>query len=904
MAACTTPPSLGFRPIPIRSLASIWQSRAFPKLITVCAPRGYGKTVLLTQLYAGLQQGGLHGVWVALDEHDVDLPTLFSLLQGAMAQAGLLGECGLVSDALLGDTGAVMDSLLAVLSRSPRPLVLFVDNLGSCRSPALPQLLERLVFTTGGQLHVVLASSREIPLDIVRAKLELGALELGTAELSFDRVCTRRLLHEAGLPELTKEALDDVMVQTEGWPTALRLFQVLMSSTSAANEESPGNVALTLSRFSGDNRDMARLLTSRVLVGIDPTLMQFMVELALVPEFSVDLAVQMTGVEAAPAWISTLVAHNTLIFPLDRSRRWLRFHTLLRDFLLAEGRECLGLERRRAVLGRAARWHAERGEEVLALGIALEAHAVTLAEQLLDRLGHRVAGEQGRMEAYIQWVDGLMAIGGTPSVEALSWYVWAQCNNLRSECARRALEAHDRLMGERVDSIKFGTAQHLQQDFLRIVLNLYQDHLHDTHEGALARLQGHDPHDPLSESVTAGIAGLSEVDLGELAAARAHLTLSEAGMERGSSYWARAWVSILWACLELAEGHPAAAAQRLFDTRSVITEVLGEEALVVSTIDFVHARALVDLGRFAQARELALRGLGRARHHGILLTAEMGMSACAALWNGACDDPLAPGAVEKVSLNYPHRMWRLLAASRIRRFLQLGRLEEAERLAAHCGLEGTLMASDGRSPVPLRGDWLLARLELRMARGVAAEELLKDIDSHLRDVQQQGRVRDRVELLLIGCELRLRLRPDALLVKRAFVMAVAAAAPGKLVQPFLQRRKVLTPWLQQCRTKDLGLVQPAELSLLERLQTEMDVSTHEAGETVSILVSGADALTGRERQMLSQLDQGLSNQQIADRLGLSTHTVKWYLRNVYSKLGVGNRSAALARARALGLLSR
>ena len=63
-------------------------------------------------------------------------------------------------------------------------------------------------------------------------------------------------------------------------------------------------------------------------------------------------------------------------------------------------------------------------------------------------------------------------------------------------------------------------------------------------------------------------------------------------------------------------------------------------------------------------------------------------------------------------------------------------------------------------------------------------------------------------------------------------------------------------------------------------------------------------LTSRERELLGYIDAGLSNQQIADRIDVSLTTVKWHLQNMYAKLGVTNRSAALARARVLSLLSR
>ena len=62
-------------------------------------------------------------------------------------------------------------------------------------------------------------------------------------------------------------------------------------------------------------------------------------------------------------------------------------------------------------------------------------------------------------------------------------------------------------------------------------------------------------------------------------------------------------------------------------------------------------------------------------------------------------------------------------------------------------------------------------------------------------------------------------------------------------------------------------------------------------------------LTARETQLLRLVNEGLSNQTLADQLSLSLPTVKWHLRNLYGKLGVRNRSAALAKARAYGLLN-
>ena len=58
----------------------------------------------------------------------------------------------------------------------------------------------------------------------------------------------------------------------------------------------------------------------------------------------------------------------------------------------------------------------------------------------------------------------------------------------------------------------------------------------------------------------------------------------------------------------------------------------------------------------------------------------------------------------------------------------------------------------------------------------------------------------------------------------------------------------------------------------------------------------------REREILARLATGLSDQQIATELFLSVHTVKWYNRQIFGKLGVTSRTQAITKARALGLL--
>lgn len=89
--------------------------------------------------------------------------------------------------------------------------------------------------------------------------------------------------------------------------------------------------------------------------------------------------------------------------------------------------------------------------------------------------------------------------------------------------------------------------------------------------------------------------------------------------------------------------------------------------------------------------------------------------------------------------------------------------------------------------------------------------------------------------------------------------------------------------------------QPARV-LLEQAERVLPMATLAADEP-------DEPLTGREQEVLTLLSQGLPNKQIARRLQISEHTVKFHVSSIYAKLGASSRTEAVSRGARRGLVS-
>jgi ATP/maltotriose-dependent transcriptional regulator MalT len=157
------PPAFGFVCVSTRAL-TLLQTRALPRLTAVCAPPGYGKTVLLTRIVEHFRSRGDRCLWLTLDDRDRDVLSLLALLRGGAVQGIDPQSDERAADVgLFADPVELMDAVIDDIRRLPGRTLIFIDNLGLREDPRLAVLLERLVFDSGPELHLVISSNRALP---------------------------------------------------------------------------------------------------------------------------------------------------------------------------------------------------------------------------------------------------------------------------------------------------------------------------------------------------------------------------------------------------------------------------------------------------------------------------------------------------------------------------------------------------------------------------------------------------------------------------------------------------------------------------------------------------------------------------------------------------------------------
>ena len=130
--------------------------------------------------------------------------------------------------------------------------------------------------------------------------------------------------------------------------------------------------------------------------------------------------------------------------------------------------------------------------------------------------------------------------------------------------------------------------------------------------------------------------------------------------------------------------------------------------------------------------------------------------------------------------------------------------------------------------------------------------------------------------------------------------ALSLAEPAGFFRIFLDEGPQMARLLYEAATRD------GSSQYIRRSLAEFPVTEGEATGNENATASQADLverLSEREVDVLRLMAEGLSNEQVGEKLFISMHTVKVHARNIYAKLDAHNRTEAVARARYFGILT-
>jgi LuxR family maltose regulon positive regulatory protein len=873
------------------------------KLTLVSAPAGFGKSTLLAEWLGVAPADGSLTAWLSLDAGDnhpvVFWPYLIAALRTVAPTVG--AKTLALLDAPDRSIEAALAPLLNELNALPHDLVLVLDDYHTIDSPEIQIGMAFLLENLPAQVHLVLATRADPALPLARLRARGELIEIRAVDLRFTPDEASAFLNGVMTLGLTAEDVVVLEGRTEGWIAAIQLAGLSMRGRD--------DIAGFIARFAGDDRYIVDYLVEEVLQRQSEQVRTFLLETSILSRLNGPLADAVTGQGGGKAMLAALERQNLLLVPLDDRRDWYRYHHLFADVLEAHVRDERP-ERVPELHRRATEWYEEAGERAEAIRHAMAGKDFARAADLVE-LAMPATGRDRQEATLRRWLEllpdelirarpvlsdgyagSILVRGETEGVEA------------RLQDAEHWLD----LAAEGPDAAGAAAASMVVVD-----------------EEAFRRLPG---------SVAIHRAGLALL-LGDVAGTIAHagralelvaedddLGLGAASALLGLAYWSRA-------DLEAASSLYAGAIPR-FEKIGHRSDAIGL-ALALADMRMAQGRLNDAMRTYERGLELAtgpgataLRGAadmhvgiseilrerddlaGAARHlrEATDLGEENGLPqnpyrsrVAAARIRQAEGDPAA--ALELLA--EARRLYatdfspelRPVDALKARVWIAQGMLSEASGWARERGLS----AADDLTYVREFEHITLARLILAHgARDRSDERIGEAIDllgRLLVAAEEGGRTGSLIEILVVQALAR-RARDDVPGALASLERAVALGEPEGYVRV----------------VADEG---PAMAGLLRLTAQQRNASSYVRRLLFATVTPAArtpvdqpliEPLSERELNVLRLLESDLDGPDIARELTVSLATVRTHTRNIYAKIGVNNRRAAVRRAAELGLLSR
>jgi LuxR family maltose regulon positive regulatory protein len=875
------------------------------RLLLVSAPAGFGKTTLLVDWMASLQAGSdtvVRGAWLSLDPADNDPARFWRYVVAALRTAVPgIGEDAL---ALLGDAKTppvemLLTTVVNDLAAAEAEVVLLLDDYHVIDSPAVHEGMSFLLAHLPPRLHLVLASRVDPPLPLARLRARGDLVEIRAADLRFTAEEASAYLNDVMGIGLAPDDVQALKGRTEGWIAALQLAALSMTGRADVSEFIAG--------FTGDDRYVVDYLVEEVLQRLPADLQEFLLHTSVLDRMTGALCDAVTGQGGGRAALERLDRDNLFVVPLDDRRHWYRYHHLFADVL--RGRL---LDEQPAMIRhlhrRAAGWHEEQGDVAESIRHNLlgadHDRAAELIESVLPSM------RRDRREATLRsWLEALP-----------------------DAVLRRRPVLSNALAGARMST---GVFEGVEELLLATEETLEQG---KAPGASTPKWVDADEYRRLPADVAVHRAGLALVR-GDVKATVEHSRRALAQVQEGDHVVRGAALALgglaAWTTGDLDAAHHGYTAGVVdFEAIDYVSDVLGC-SVAIGDIEVAQGRLRRAARTYRSALDLA------DRHHTPVLRGRADMHVgLAARYLEANDlraaiDELdrAHGLGEHAGLPQEAFRSRVVAAG-VREAegdvtAAVDLLDEAERLYVADFLPDV-------RPVPS----IRARTWARHGRIDSALEWADRVDVSLDDPLTYLREFEHVTLakvlLAAHQEGRGRVSLDAVsaFLDRLLVAADTGGRGGSVIDIEVTRALVLhhlgvTGQAVAALTSALELAEPeghvrtfavegapmasllaaAERHVASPYVTRLraalaptrpprpaDAPVQRSGEVL------VDALSSRERDVLRLLDSELNGPEIARELVVSLNTVRTHTKNLYMKLSVTSRRAAVARAKELNLL--
>lgn len=840
------------------------------KLTLVAAPAGAGKTTLVQEWHAD-EDRSLLLAWLALDSEDNDpllfLRYLLAAVRVVMPSITLLPEA--LSPLSQDQAKAFLADLLNQIGRHSQRIVLALDDYHVIENRDIHHMMNFLLDYMPNNLHLILLTRSDPPFPLSRLRVRRQLREISADDLRFTVEETQQFLNHIMALNLSTEQITTIEQRTEGWIAGVQL--------AALSLRGKADRASFISAFTGSNRYIADYLLEEVFNQLDVPTQDFLLHTAILDRFCADLCSTVTDYAEAEQMIDMLRKANLFVIALDDRGVWYRYHHLFADLLR------LRLSRRGGsfahLYAAASRWCEHEGLFAEAIQYAIRGQNWHDAAQLIERHSDYF-WFRGELKQLLGWSDRLPQSIVESSVGLCVLKAWTMLPSGAIGMMEKYLKHAEASLDDTVNSPWYGRILSLRAFMMRIQ--------HDGEIGhslsldAMAHLS---PDDLVWSAFTTMNLASSAMMRGDL------LTFIRANDEartlarRAGDYHTAITSSSARAQLELDRGDLAAAQQSLQQMHEIMNEFHAQHTPMAGFIHVVSGRICYeqwDLDAAQRHFDLALKH-GQEGHVADIIIDGM-------VWSSRVRQALGDFKRAQEVLDNLRSYVSTIDVDWVKNIADANYAHHQMLTGDLSSVKQWVAANEARihnQPFSLNAWFYMQHLYLikayiHLGQSDAAAELLNRVLHLARRYGERSALLARLEVLRVLLALRDGRDADA----KAILTHVLTELPvGHFRSILLEDAALLDP-----------LLEATHPSLWPASKQEQESVT----KTDPPLLG---PLSDRELEVLRWLPSGLSNQGLADQLYISVNTVKWHLKEIYSKLGVSNRTEAIEKARALYLIS-